>query len=428
MTYDDDNRLATVNGASVTSDSNGNLTLAPLFDSTLVSYAYDARNRLLSVGGVTNAYDAMNNRISQTSGTNSTVLVVNPNAKLPQVLMRIKNGVTNYYIYGTGLLYQITETATATNTLTYHYDYRGSTVALSADNGVVTDRIEYSTYGLTSFRTGTSDTPFLFNGRYGVQTDPNGLLYMRARYYNPYLCRFISADPSGFGGGLNHYAYADGNPVSLIDPFGLGAIGGSSFSSWLNQTYSSIGNALMGPVNYGNGGITFNPADSAGGIINYSSIIAQETTRMDVGRIVALTAVSMIPVGRVGDAIIGGERSVVAAGGGVLADANYAQRTFSQSFSSGGTFAGQTVGDMAAALRSGVINPANVPIQYIVQDGNTLMLNTRSAQALEQAGIPRVLWNAVDMTGDAAAQARLAAQLQRNGLTSQGISTVTPGH
>ena len=184
----------------------------------------------------------------------------------------------------------------------------------------------------------------------------------------------------------------------------------------------------MGPVNYGNGGITFNPADSAGGIINYSSIIAQETTRMDVGRIVALTAVSMIPVGRVGDAIIGGERSVVAAGGGVLADANYAQRTFSQSFSSGGTFAGQTVGDMAAALRSGVINPANVPIQYIVQDGNTLMLNTRSAQALEQAGIPRVLWNAVDMTGDAAAQARLAAQLQRNGLTSQGISTVTPGH
>ena len=83
---------------------------------------------------------------------------------------------------------------------------------------------------------------------------------------------------------------------------------------------------------------------------------------------------------------------------------------------------------MAAALRSGVINPANVPIQYIVQDGNTLMLNTRSAQALEQAGIPRVLWNAVDMTGDAAAQARLAAQLQRNGLTSQGISTVTPGH
>ncbi len=77
--------------------------------------------------------------------------------------MRIKNGVTNYYIYGAGLLYQITETATATNTLTYHYDYRGSTVALTDNNGNVTDRIEYSLYATTTYRTGTNDTPFLFN-------------------------------------------------------------------------------------------------------------------------------------------------------------------------------------------------------------------------------------------------------------------------
>jgi RHS repeat-associated protein len=69
---------------------------------------------------------------------------------------------------------------------------------------------------------GTTDTPFLFNGRYGVQTDANGLLYMRARYYNPYISRFINADPSGFNGGLNFYAFADGNPISEVDPFGLG--------------------------------------------------------------------------------------------------------------------------------------------------------------------------------------------------------------
>lgn len=66
-------------------------------------------------------------------------------------------------------------------------------------------------------------------------------------------------------------------------------------------------------------------------------------------------------------------------------------------------------------------------VQYIVWDGNTLMLNTRSAQALEQAGIPRAQWNAVNMTGDAAAEARLTGQLQRNGLPSQGTPTVTPG-
>ncbi|MEI8288180.1 MAG: RHS repeat-associated core domain-containing protein [Verrucomicrobiota bacterium] len=249
MTYDDDNRLATVNGASVTNDLDGNLTYAPLTNSALGFYVYDARNRLLNAGGVINTYDALDNRVDLTNGTNSTALVVNPNAKLPQVLIRIKTGVTNYYIYGAGLLYQITETATATNTLTYHYDYRGSTIALSADSGVVTDRIEYSSYGLVTYRVGLTDTPFLFNGRYGVQTDANGLLYMRARYYNPYLCRFVSADPSGFAGGLNHYAYANGNPVSYFDPFGLGAIGENSSSSWIMNgvtgTLSDIGNTFV---------------------------------------------------------------------------------------------------------------------------------------------------------------------------------------
>ena len=41
---------------------------------------------LLNAGGVTNAYDAMNNRVGQTYGTNKTIFVVNPSAKLPQVL------------------------------------------------------------------------------------------------------------------------------------------------------------------------------------------------------------------------------------------------------------------------------------------------------------------------------------------------------
>ena len=59
---------------------------------------------------------------------------------------------------------------------TYHYDLRGSPVALTDANGLVTDRIEYSAYGLTTYRAGTNDAPFLYNGRYGVQSDANGLL------------------------------------------------------------------------------------------------------------------------------------------------------------------------------------------------------------------------------------------------------------
>ena len=234
MTYDDDNQMLTVNNQAVNADANGNLTNAPLPNGNFASLTFDARNRLLITGGVTNTYDALNNRIGQKSGTNSSVFVVNPNASLPQTLMRIKNGVTNYYIYGAGLIYQITETATATNTRSYHFDYRGSTVAITDDSGNATDRIEYSAYGLTTYSRKTTDTPFLFNGKYGVMTDTNGLLYMRARYYNPYLCRFMSADPSGFGGGLNEYAYASGNPVALVDPFGLGAMESSVDLSWFN--------------------------------------------------------------------------------------------------------------------------------------------------------------------------------------------------
>ena len=150
-----------------------------------------------------------------------TRFVINPNAKLSQVLIRIRTGVTNYYVYGPGLLYEVTETATNSYLRYYHYDYRGSTVALTDHESRVTDRYEYSSYGTLTYRSDNTDTPFLFNGRYGVQNDPNGLLYMRARYYNPYICRFINPDPIGFSGGLNWYAFADGNPVNYLDPYGL---------------------------------------------------------------------------------------------------------------------------------------------------------------------------------------------------------------
>jgi RHS repeat-associated protein len=48
----------------------------------------------------------------------------------------------------------------------------------------------------------------------------SGLLNMRARYYHPWIGRFASPDPIGFSGGQNWYAYADGNPISYVDPDG----------------------------------------------------------------------------------------------------------------------------------------------------------------------------------------------------------------
>ena len=68
-------------------------------------------------------------------------------------------------------------------------------------------------------------TLFLYNGRDGVMTEENGLLYMRVRYYSPELKRFINADVLAGNiensDTMNRYAYVEGNPISMIDPFGL---------------------------------------------------------------------------------------------------------------------------------------------------------------------------------------------------------------
>ncbi|MBQ8912988.1 MAG: Hint domain-containing protein, partial [Lachnospiraceae bacterium] len=68
-------------------------------------------------------------------------------------------------------------------------------------------------------------TKFLYNGQLGVVTDDNGLYYMRSRYYNPEIKRFINQDiltgNIGNSASLNRYSYVEGNPVSYTDPFGL---------------------------------------------------------------------------------------------------------------------------------------------------------------------------------------------------------------
>jgi RHS repeat-associated protein len=247
MTFDNDNRLSTFNGNSVTLDSDGNLTYGPLTNNTFGTYTYDVRNELTSAGGVSYGYDLAGNRTSLTNSSTTNTFVISP--KGSQMLMRIKPGVTNYYIYGVGLLYEIDVTASTTTTEFYHFDCRGSTVALTDGNGNLTDSVEYSPYGTTAYRAGTTDTPFLFNGQFGVQTDPNGLLCMRARYYNPYICRFINGDPSGFGGGLNFYAFCNDNPISLEDPFGLGG------TSWLSQLNLYGTMADLGAAGFQQGGV-----------------------------------------------------------------------------------------------------------------------------------------------------------------------------
>jgi hypothetical protein len=68
------------------------------------------------------------------------------------------------------------------------------------------------------------------------------------------------------------------------------------------------------------------------------------------------------------------------------------------------------------------MTPADVPIDVIARGDNTLILNTRSAQALTRAGIPRTEWTVVDRTGDPLSESFLDDQLARNGLDNTGFA------
>jgi hypothetical protein len=110
--------------------------------------------------------------------------------------------------------------------------------------------------------------------------------------------------------------------------------------------------------------------------------------------------------------------SVRQAPASLLDGANFAQKDYSPWFDRKGKFAGWTVDGVADALRSGTLKPADVAVNYVNRDGNRLIVNTRSATALEKAGIPRSQWNAIDSTGDSEWERRLDNQLRKNDLSS----------
>ena len=218
--YTTGNRLQNANGQGITYDADGNMLAGPL-NGKKTSFAFDSRNRLANAGSATYSYDAENNRIGVTINGASTTYVIDPNAALGEVLVRTApDGGKTYYVYGLGLTGQEDETGYKA----YHYDLRGSTVALTDESGAISDTFQYDTYGALVNRTGTTDTPFRFCGMSGVMSDANGLYYMRARYYSPEIRQFINQDVL-LGGleslqSMNRYAYCGGDPIQMIDPSG----------------------------------------------------------------------------------------------------------------------------------------------------------------------------------------------------------------
>jgi len=112
---------------------------------------------------------------------------------------------------------------------TFHHDQINSVTALTGHNGTTEETTRYDAFGAILNQTNNTGNDLLFTGRERDQT--TGLIYYRARYYDPEIGRFITEDPLGFQAGINFYAYVGNNPVNANDPDGKFAnllIGGST--------------------------------------------------------------------------------------------------------------------------------------------------------------------------------------------------------
>ena len=104
-----------------------------------------------------------------------------------------------------------------------HGDHLGSAVVETDAAGQVISYEEFHPYGASSYRSAKSGTNlslkrYRFAGK--ERDDESGLIYFGARYYAPWLARWISADPAGYASGLNLFAYCRNSPVARIDPDG----------------------------------------------------------------------------------------------------------------------------------------------------------------------------------------------------------------
>jgi RHS repeat-associated protein len=118
--------------------------------------------------------------------------------------------------------------------------------------------------------------------------------------------------------------------------------------------------------------------------------------------------------------------------GGMPVNANYSQSKINraETFSERGQeiykkLAGEpihTVDDLANAIKSGKVNQKDIIVDYVIRDGQPLIHNTRTSQALERAGIPRSEWNARNMTGNVVVENRVTGQLDRSGLPPSGTT------
>ncbi len=106
----------------------------------------------------------------------------------------------------------------------YHRDHVGSVIQITDKDGAVVNTYQYDSFGNTIAQTLGVENPFRYAGaHYDAET---GLYYMKFRYYDPRIGRFLTPDPySIVASGPNLYTYVKNNPVNYADPQGLFGVG-----------------------------------------------------------------------------------------------------------------------------------------------------------------------------------------------------------
>ena len=116
------------------------------------------------------------------------------------------------------------------------YDGLGSVTDLTDDEGDAVDGYTYDVFGAIRSQSGSSDNYWLFTGeQYDARARHNapGLYYLRARYYDPTIGRFLSQDPllgrTRSPQTQNRFPYVANNPTNRLDPTGLRWFHGGEF-------------------------------------------------------------------------------------------------------------------------------------------------------------------------------------------------------
>jgi len=216
-----------------TYDADGNMTSRISETDGTTTYTYDQQNRLVAVNNATKnldwscAYDALGNRVSVTENGTTTKRVLLPGS-LPSVAAEYRNGalVKRHIVVGAVRLAGISGEAASSpldqNIIRYyHGDLIGSTRLITDATGATKSRLSYKSFG--EVRSHYGEIPAVgYVGTLGVETDATGLLFMRNRYYDPTLGRFIQRDPIEFeGDDVNLYRYVENDPLLFVDPSGL---------------------------------------------------------------------------------------------------------------------------------------------------------------------------------------------------------------